>query len=720
MKQVVQNYRSGELAVLDVPVPACKPGGVLVASRYSLISPGTEMMKVNEAQLSLLGKARARPDQVRKVVDTVAQLGPVATYKKVTNKLDSYTPLGYSLCGVVTDVGRGAEEFKVGQLVSCAGNQHATHAEMNWVPTNLCVPVPPGVDSRLASFATVGAIAMHAVRQAEVQLGETACVVGLGLVGQLVVQLLVAAGVQVVGLEPVHDRCALAETLGALGCAPPSGNGVERIESLLDRSTSALGADHIFLAAGGTSNDPVRVAARLARDRAKVVDIGKCRLDLPWNEYYEKELDLRFSRSYGPGRYDDRYELDGIDYPPGYVRWTERRNLVCFLDLVQRGGLTLGPLVSAVFPLAEAVDVYRRLKAGELHGVGFLFEYPEPTEPRRSVELRATDKRSKPRRPARRATVRLGFLGAGNYASSMLLPHLAGRDGVELARVVTTTSLSAANAQRRFGFTHASTDESDILDDESIDAVFIVTRHHAHAELACRALERGKTVFVEKPLALSFEELDRIEEVIVATGNDRLMVGFNRRFAPLLVDLRARFAPAGEPELIRYLVNTGPLEAGSWYRNTEMEGSRFEGEGGHFIDTVGWWLDARPVEVHAVATVATDDLLATLRFDDGSIATIAYATNGNPHYQKETFEAAAGGRTARLDNFRQATVWTSRRPHGKRAKGVNKGQREQLEQFLAAVRSARSIPIPLSSLVATTRATLAVTSSLASGRLEKV
>ena len=387
MLQVAQNYRSGELAVLDVPEPAVRPGGVLVRSEYSLISTGTELMKVSEARLSLIGKARARPDQVKKLVDSMAQQGPAATYRKAMNRLDSYTPLGYSLCGRVVAVGAGAEEFAVGDLVAAAGNEFALHAEVNWVPTNLCVPVPEEVDPRHAAFATVGAIAMHGVRRAEPQLGELACVVGLGLVGQLVVRILVAAGVRVVGLDTVAARCELASDAGALVCAAPDPEGLALVEKVARSVSNGLGVDHVFLAAGGGSNEPVEVAARLARDRATVVDIGKTRLDLPWNAYYEKELDVRFSRSYGPGRYDDRYELGGIDYPAGYVRWTERRNLGCFLDLLATGQLSLDPLVSSVHPVAEATRVYDELSSGALPGVGHLLAYPDAgTRPPRPAE----------------------------------------------------------------------------------------------------------------------------------------------------------------------------------------------------------------------------------------------------------------------------------------------------------------------------------------------
>ncbi|MDQ3886215.1 MAG: zinc-binding alcohol dehydrogenase, partial [Actinomycetota bacterium] len=324
MKQVVQNYKTGELILLDVPVPMCKPGGVLVRTQFSLISTGTELMKVGEASMSMLAKARARPDQVAKVMQSVASAGVVATYRKVVNRLDSYTPLGYSLCGVVEEVGAGVDDVAAGDLVACAGNEHALHGELNWVPKNLYCRVPGGVAAQHAAFATVGSIALHGVRRGEPQLGDVALVIGLGLIGQLVVQLLGASGVRVVGVDPDAERCALAERLGGLVCSHP-GSGV--VDAAVGELTGGHGVDQVYLAAGGSSNEPVELAARLSRDRGRVVDIGKCRLDLPWNAYYEKELDVRFSRSYGPGRYDPEYELEGRDYPIGYVRWTERRNL---------------------------------------------------------------------------------------------------------------------------------------------------------------------------------------------------------------------------------------------------------------------------------------------------------------------------------------------------------------------------------------------------------
>jgi predicted dehydrogenase/threonine dehydrogenase-like Zn-dependent dehydrogenase len=726
MKQIAQNYKSGELLVVDAPMPACLPGGVLVRSLFSLISAGTEMMKVHEARLSMAGKARARPDQVRKVLDTVAQQGAIATYKKVMSRLDSYTPLGYSLCGAVVEVGAGAEQFKAGQLVAAAGNEYALHAEYNWVPVNLCAPVPRGVAPEHAAFSTVGAIAMHGMRRAEPQLGETALVIGLGLIGQLMVRLLVAAGIRVIGLDPVEGRCRLAEQAGAVACAAPDDEGLAAVAASLGELTGGRGADHVFLAAGGSSNAPAETAARLARDRARVVDIGKTRLDLPWTAYYDKELDVRFSRSYGPGRYDDRYERDGVDYPSGYVRWTERRNLECFLDLLARKDIEVATLISGTFPMHEAASVYSGLSSGALRAVGVLLEYPAPTpgRPLRPAAglVRARVPAAAGKGPGGPGTRRLavGFIGAGNYASSMLLPELARLPDAQLRHVATARPLSAVNAQRRFGFAAASTSAQAVLEDESLDAVFIVTRHATHADLVCRALEAGKAVFVEKPLALTGGELDRITEVIARTGNDRLMVGFNRRFAPMLTKMRSDFGPAGPAAATRYLVSAGPLAAGSWYRNEE-EGSRFTGEGGHFLDTLSWWADSLPAEVYAVGGADADDVHVTVRFGNGASGVISYLTGGSARFPKETLEVAGGGRSARLDNFGKATVWAGRSRHTIRARGRrDKGQRAELARFVGACLSGAAMPIPLESLAATTRATIAARDSLLSGKPEPV
>ena len=717
MKQIAQNYKSGDLVLLDVPVPACRPGGVLVRTRFSLISAGTEMMKITESKLSLLGKARARPDQVKKVMQSVSQQGLLATYRKVSDRLDSYTPLGYSLCGEVVEVGAGVEELSVGQRVACAGNLYALHAEYNWVPRNLCVPVPDGVRDEHAAFTTVGAIAMQGYRQSDARLGETACVIGLGLVGQLLVQLLRAAGVNVVGFDPSEERCRLAERAGAHACAPPDESGRGPAVEALAALTDGAGADHVFLTAGGDTNQPVELAAELARDRARVVDIGKCRLDLPWKDYYAKELEVRFSRSYGPGRYDPVYEEGGVDYPIGYVRWTERRNLRSFVELLAGGQIDMEPLISAVLPFDDAVGAYTRIQNGEQRGVGMLFRYPAEAPLRRRLAAPAAPAT----RPAAQPLVRLGVIGAGNYATSMLLPHLRGREDVRLVEVATATGLSAANVHRKFGFERYSTDYRSLLADDTVTAVLIATRHHAHAAMVCEALRAGKAVFVEKPLAVEPEQLEAVVAAVEESGNDRLMVGFNRRFAPLLVDLKRAWGVRAGPLQVRYDVNAGRLEAGSWYAGAE-EGSRLVGEGCHFVDTVSWWLDDDPVEVFATATAADpDDTTSTLLYPDGSVATISYQTGGDPRAPKELLQVTGDGKLARLLNFQRTELWRGGKRHGRRARGgIDKGQRQELDAFVRAVAEARPMPVPLASLLATTQATFAAGRSLRSRRPEPV
>jgi len=717
VKQVVQNYKTGELALLDVPVPACKSGGVLVRSLYSLISTGTEMMKVGEASMSLVAKAKARPDQVAKVLQSVSTQGVAATYQKVMNKLDSYTPLGYSLCGVVEQVGHGIDDVAVGDLVACAGNEHALHAELNWVPKNLYTPVPEGLDPRHAAFGTVGSIAMQGVRQGEPQLGEVALVIGLGLIGQLVMQLLSAAGVTVIGVDLAPARCELAERTGAVFAGEP---GSAELVAAVAEHTNGHGVDQVYLAAGGDTNQPVELAAKLARDRGRIVDIGKCKLDLPWNAYYEKELDVRFSRSYGPGRYDPGYELEGRDYPIGYVRWTERRNLACFLDLAARGRLDIDPLITTVADFDDAVQTYGALKSGELKAVAVLFGFGVSPGGLRATEVVApapTISTSTRTGVAVRLgqPLRIGFVGAGAYASSMLLPHLAERQDVVLSQVVTTSALSAANARRKFGFDTAATDLDAMLENPDIDAVFVVTRHSSHAALTARALRAGKTVFVEKPLALSEKEVLQVLEAIEESGNDRLQVGFNRRFAPMLVEAKARLGRRIGPASVRYLVNAGRLDANSWYLQENSEGTRFEGEGGHFVDTVSWLLDSDPRTVYAVATPG-GDLQVSIRYADGSTAVVSYASSGSSTFPKETLDLLADGKVLRLDDFASAAVHGARKWSTPRLpRGRDKGQKAEIDAFVTAARTGSPMPVALASLIATTRATLAVRTSLTAG-----
>ena len=716
IKQVSQNYKTGTIRLENVNQPALKSGGVLVRSIYSVISAGTEGMKVKEGKMSYLEKAQARPDQVKKVMQSVQQQGLVATYEKVMNKLDSLTPLGYSLSGTVTAVGSGAEEFVIGQRVACAGAGYANHGEVNFVPKNLVVPVPDNVSMKHAAFATIGAIAMQGFRQGEMQLGETACVVGLGLIGQILVQILTAGGINVIGVDLSPERCQLAEEIGARVAGTP---GDFSLRSQIDRLTLGMGVDCIFLAAGGNSNGPVELAVEIARDRARVVDIGKTKLDLPWKDYYEKELDVRFSRSYGPGRYDPNYEEQGIDYPIGYVRWTERRNMASFLDLIAQGKMNLEPIISAVYPFSDAEKVYQEMAEGKSGGLGILFEYPESTELERHLPTFPVLGKSV---KIKGDKVKLGVIGAGNYASSMLLPHLAKHSDVRLVEVATATSLSAANAVNKFAFEQQSTNYQKLLNSEKIDAVIIATRHAAHAQMTTEALQAGKAVFVEKPLAIDLAGAELVRKSIIESGNDRLLVGFNRRYSPLVQEVANIFHKSELPLMINYRVHAGQMEAGSWYLDAS-EGSRFIGEAGHFLDVFSFITRSRPISIVARSLrpqpVTQDDLeniSLIVTYENGSVGTLSYLTQGGKKVPKEFMEVFGGGRTVQLHNFESLTIFEGTQQRKVKGRGINKGQKEEMHAFVSAIKSGSEMPISLESLLDTTLTTLAAAESLNTGQ----
>lgn len=714
MKHVGQNYKTGLVSLEETDVPALRRGGVLVRTHYSVVSVGTESMKVREGKMSYLGKARARPDQVKKVLHTLRQQGLAATYQKVMNKLDKLTPLGYSLSGEVIAVGAGAEEFQVGQLVACGGAGYANHAEINFVPKNLVVPVPGSVSMKHAAFAAIGAICMQGFRQGEIRLGETVCVVGLGLLGQLLVPILRAAGAKVIGIDLVRSRCQLAEGAGAVAAMAPDD---PRLESVITRLTDGHGVDAVFITAGGSSNAALELAVEIARDRARIVDIGKTKLDLPWNDCYMKELDVRFSRSYGPGRYDPYYEERGIDYPIGYVRWTERRNMASFLDLVAEGRVQLDPIITSTRPFGDAERVYQELAEGKTDSLGTVFEY--------SGEIGHSINRLPPisrgagqaQSATAREAIRLGVIGAGNYASTMLLPHLRKNANVVLHSVVTASGLSGQDAKRKFGFERTTTDYKEVLEHPDIDAVLIATRHSSHGRLVVEALRAGKAVYVEKPLALSLEEVAQIKKAVAESGNDRLMVGFNRRFSPAVADIASRFRNMRAPLSVHYRVHAGQLDAGSWYLDPN-EGSRFVGEGGHFIDTISYIIGSRPTSVVARSLRPTkptvDDLenvAVVLQFENGSVGSILYLTQGGSKTPKEYLEVFGGGSTAQMNNFESITYYQGDDVSKGRLRS-DKGQKQELLAFVDSVRSGASMPISITDLLDTTLTTLGVAESL--------
>ena len=648
MKQVVQNFRTGELKVEELPPPALRPGGVLVRTAFSLISAGTERTIVETAKNSLLGKARSRPDLVRQVFDSVKREGLRSTYEKVKARLDQVKPLGYSASGTVVAVGAGVRQLRAGDRVACAGGGYASHAEVLFVPENLCCKLPAGTSLESASYTTVGSIALHGVRQAEVALGETVAVIGLGLVGQLTVQLLKAAGCRVIGIDIDTGACERATKSGAdISVSPQS--AVAACLSL----TEGRGADCILVTAGTKSNEPIEMAGQLARDRARVVVVGLVGLDVPRHLYYEKELELRLSRSYGPGRYDPSYEEKGNDYPIGYVRWTEQRNMHAFVQLVAEGKIDTDLLTTHRFSVERATDAYSLItsKSGERY-CGVVLEYPNARTagveavPPPQLKIVASDE------------LGVGFIGAGAFARGVLLPIVKRSAKVKLLGVASATGLSSKSAAEQFGFSHATTDHAQVLNDEQSTCLFVATRHDSHAQLATAALERGKSVFVEKPLALNEEELRQV--IAAAQGSSGLlMVGFNRRFAPLAIEVKKRFGQRSSPMTIVYRVNAGQLPKEHWSLDPVEGGGRIIGEVCHFIDFVQWMTDSLPSRVSAQSVSGTakagfadDSVTISMGMADGSVASIIYAASGDRGVAKEHVEIFCDRAVATIDDFK--------------------------------------------------------------------
>jgi polar amino acid transport system substrate-binding protein len=705
MKQVVQNYRTGELLVDDVPRPALRAGGLLVQTVVSAVSAGTEKSKVDLARKTLVGKAMARPDQVKKVVDTLKKEGVRATFNKVRNKLDALSPLGYSAAGRVLAVGEGCEGFSVGDAVACAGAGFANHAEVIWVPSNLCARIPDGVSFEDASFSTIGAIALQGVRQAEAQLGETIAVIGLGLIGQLTVQLLRAAGCRVIGVDVDPWKVDLARAHGADLALLRSDDVTGKSFALTD----GRGADAVIITAAAPDNDPVVLAGDLARDRAHVVIVGAVPLDVPRSPYYEKELDVRLSRSYGPGRYDRAYEEKGVDYPVGYVRWTENRNMQAFLHALAAKQLVLGNLVTHRIPLADAERAYD-LVAGEIHErfLGVVLTYPDETTPVRAIPT--------PGVRTSRGRANVGFIGAGSFAGGTLIPILKTLPGVSLAKVCTASGLSARDTAIRHGFAASCGEPSEILDDDAVNVVFIATRHDSHAELAARALARGKAVFVEKPLALTREQLATVMQA--SEANPALTVGFNRRFSPHTEHVRQAFAGCGGALVIDIRVNAGPIPSDSWIHDPTAGGGRLLGEVCHFVDLAQSIAGAAIKRVHCAgiglpdpASRLRDNVSITLELANGSLATIVYTSKGDMALGKERVEVFGGGISAVIDDFMTTTI--VRRGKAERFKTTqDKGHREELTRFVRMVTAGGPAPIDLAALHTSSLATIAAVEAL--------
>jgi predicted dehydrogenase/threonine dehydrogenase-like Zn-dependent dehydrogenase len=736
MKQLLQNMRSGETTVAEVPIPLPKPGSALVRTAASLVSAGTERMVVEFAEKSLVGKARSRPDLVRQVLDKARREGLLTTMDAAFNRLDQPMALGYSSAGTIVDVGAGLEGFSVGQRVACAGGGYAVHAEYEVVPQNLITPLPDQVDFESAAFATLGAIAMHGFRLAEPQLGERIAVVGLGLLGLLTVGVARAAGCHVLGIDLDPRRVNLARELGSEAVLR------EGADEAAQSFSRGRGCDAVLICADTSSPDPVELAGAIARDRAHVVATGAVGLHLPRKVYYEKELSFINSRSYGPGRYDPSYEEAGRDYPIGYVRWTEGRNLEAFVDLLASGRLDVRPLITHRFPIERAPSAYELItgKKGEPF-LGVLLTYHDtPTQVDRSRSNVVQTQEPK-QRPPTSSKVGIGVLGAGNFAVAVLLPALKKIPTVELVGIASASGLSAQHAAQRFGFHYASSEEAQILNDPEISTVAILTRHNLHARQVIAALSAGKHVFCEKPLALRDEDLREIAEALTGKGEEErageekslpshrrplLTVGFNRRFAPLAQRLGAFIRERKEPLVAHYRVNAGYIPLTHWIQDSEQGGGRIIGEGCHFVDFLTFLVGSSPVSVSAqglpdAGRYREDNVVLNYTFQDGSIGLVIYLANGDKAFPKERIEVFSGGRIAVLDDYRTLEmVHNGRREVVRSRLRQDKGHRAEWEAFAAAIHTGGPPPIPYEQLFGVTRATFAAVQALRTGTTLKI
>lgn len=723
MKQLLQNMRDGRTLVVDVPCPEPRPGTALIRTSASLVSAGTERTVVEFAGKSLVGKARSRPDLVRQVLDKARREGILPTIEAAFNRLEQPTPLGYSSAGTVVALGRGMEGFQAGDRVACAGGNYAVHAEYAVVPRNLLVRLPDVVSFEAAAFTTLGAIALHGFRLAQPQLGERVAVVGMGLLGLLSAGIARAAGCAVFGVDLSPRRVALARSLGYEAVERPDA------EEAGIAFTRGMGFDAVLICADARTSDPIDLAGRLARDRGRVIAVGAVGLEIPRKIYYEKELFFQVSRSYGPGRYDPAYEERGQDYPPGFVRWTEGRNLEAFVDLLAKEQVDVAPLISHRFPIETAPAAYELITGKRQEPfLGVLLTYPVPSgeeeqvASRVQVPIKEQRTQSLSGKTSLSGEPSLGVLGAGNYATAVFLPNVEKVGGVQKTAIVSASGLTARQAAQRFGFAAAGTSEEEILSAPDTNLIAILTRHQHHARQTLAALRAGKHVYCEKPLAITSAELEEIAAALNQEALPLLTVGFNRRFAPFAIRLRDFFGARSEPFVAHYRVNAGAIPLNHWTQNPDQGGGRIIGEGCHFIDFLTFLAGAAPVAVSAQALpdhgrYQQDNVLIQLVFPDGSLGSIAYLANGDKSVPKERVEVFSGGRVGILEDFRRLEcTHAGRRQVYQSPLGQDKGHRAAWSAFLNAIRQGEQPPIPYGQLLGVTRASFAVLDALAQGR----
>jgi len=704
MHQLTQQLKSGKMEILEVPLPALNRGQILVRNHYSLISAGTEGKTVSDARKGYVAKAVSRQKEVKMAIDLIKTQGLKSALNIVMNKLEAPSPLGYSCAGEVIAVAEDIRDLNPGDLVACGG-QGAWHADIVAVYRNLCVKLQPDTNLKHAAFTTVAAIALQGIRQSEVQTGGNCVVTGLGLVGQLTVQLLNASGIRTIGIDLDESRVKLAIESGAVYAWKRDQEG---LEELVKEATGGYGTDAVIITAASSSNDPVELAGSLCRHRGKVVIVGAVPTGFSRTNYYKKELDLRMSCSYGPGRYDPVYEEKGIDYPAGLVRWTENRNMQAFVDLLTSGKLNIDKLISHIFPLEKVPEAYDMILLKNQTFSGILIEYKYNNDLTDTVQINNIK--------VTKGLPVAGLIGAGNFAQNILLPRLKGL--VNFKGLCTAEGSGSLYAGKKYGFGYCTTDYRKILEDDSINTVFIATRHNLHAELVIESLKAGKHVFVEKPLALTSEVLEKIRETY-RDLNERpiLMVGYNRRFAPITTRVRGLFPPH-QPRSINIRINAGSVPPDHWVHDPETGGGRITGEACHFVDLAIFLAGSRVTAVHAFAVEGNKNLMdsftATLKFENGSTASLNYFSNGNKNVSKELLEVFCAGTVSKIDDFRKLEFYGSKSFRLKSSQ--DKGHKEELIAFARSIKEGQASPIPFEELYHTSVVTFAIIESIRSGR----
>jgi len=711
MKQLIQSFKTGELGLFDVPAPVCQKYGALVQTKVSLVSAGTEKMLVDFAKKSLLAKAKDRPDLVKQVLDKMKKEGVKNTLEKVFTKLDSPIPLGYSLAGRVLEVGSNMSGLNVGDRVACGGAGYANHSEINYVPKNLMVKIPDGVDDIDASFVTVGAIALQGVRQTEPKLGEKIAVMGLGLLGQLTVQLLKANGCKVIGSDIDPDKLVLAKKLGADEVCHAS-----EIIKKANEFSNGYGVDAVIIAASTPSNQPVIDAAEISRMRGRVIFLGLVGMDIPRNDYYKKEIDLRLSMAYGPGRYDPLYEEKGIDYPYDLVRWTEQRNFEAFLGLIEEGKVRPKELLTHEYDFDNAMTAYDLLE-GKIQEkyLGIILKYKNEINLDEHKSVQRTNKAIGVK------DVNIGLIGAGNFTKSVILPNIQKVGGYNLVGLCTATGVSAEGTGKKYNFKYITTDSDEIFKNSEINSVFITTQHNHHANRVLDSIKYQKHCFVEKPLCIYEEELEAIKESY--TGSSILQVGFNRRFAPMIEKMKKELS--GNVS-INYRINAGIIPKDVWIQDREIGGGRIIGEVCHFIDTCSYLIGSEVQSVYATTIQKEnqsipdeDNVNIVLNYKNGSTATIGYYAYGDSTMPKEYIEAFGSGVSMEMHDFRELLIYSGAKVKKEKSLNQDKGFINEFKAFKEAVKTGTPA-ISFNSIYNTTKTTFKILDSIRSGKVEDV